>query len=102
MKIKEYQQMMKYLTRPGKPNDMEIQVKKSVENNKNPGSFQKLVKEDEKAAKEKAAKENKQMTLPGMEPKKKKDVSDTFAKNLVKNYKMQSQVVKWLLITMAR
>lgn len=88
MKIKEYQQMMKYLTRPGKPNDMEIQVKKSVENNKNPGSFQRLVKEDEKAAKEKAAKENKQMTLPGMEPKKKKDVSDTFAKNLVKNYNL--------------
>ena len=38
---------MEYLTRPGKPNDMEIQVKKSVENNKNPGTFKKLVKEDE-------------------------------------------------------
>ena len=51
MKIKEYQQMMKYLTRPEKPkSDMEIQVKKSVENNKNPGTFQKLVKEDEKVA----------------------------------------------------
>jgi len=51
--------MMKYLTRPGSPkNDMEIQVKKSVENNKNPGTFQKIVKEDEKAAKEKAVKEN--------------------------------------------
>ena len=47
MKIKEYNQMMEYLTRPGKPNDMEIQVKKSVENNKNPGTFKKLVKEDE-------------------------------------------------------
>jgi len=94
MKIKEYQQMMKYLTRPEKPkSDMEIQVKKSVENNKNPGTFQKLVKEDEKVAKEKAvkekaAKENKQMTFPGMEPEKKKDVSDIFAKNLVKNYNL--------------
>jgi len=91
MKIKEYQDMIKWLTR--KPTDMEIQVKKSVENNKNPGTFQKIVKEDEKAAKEKAikekaAKENKQMTFPGMEPEKKKDVSDIFAKNLVKNYNL--------------
>ena len=73
MKIKEYQDMMKWLTRPEKPkSDMEIQVKKSVENNKNPGTFQKLVKEDEKQAKQKASKENKQLSFPGMEPQKKK------------------------------
>ena len=47
MKIKEYKQMMSYLTRPGKPDDMETQVKRTTENNKNPGSFQRLVKEDE-------------------------------------------------------
>ena len=86
MKIKEYQDMMKWLTR--KPTDMEIQVKKSVENNKNPGTFQKLVKEDEKQAKQKASKENKQLSFPGMEPQKKKDVFDSFANNLVKNYNL--------------
>lgn len=86
MKIKEYQDMMKWLTR--KPTDMEIQVKKSLENNKTPGTFQKLVKEDEKQAKQKASKENKQLSFPGMEPQKKKDVFDSFANNLVKNYNL--------------
>ena len=86
MKIKEYQDMMKWLTR--KPTDMEIQVKKSVENNKNPGTFQKLVKEDEKQAKQKSSKENKQLSFPGMEPQKKKDVFDGLANNFVKNYNL--------------
>ena len=38
-----------YLTRPAttKEKDMETQVKRTTENNKNPGSFQRLVKEDE-------------------------------------------------------
>jgi hypothetical protein len=89
MKIKEYQDMMKWLTRPEKPkSDMEIQVKKSVENNKNPGTFQKLVKEDEKQAKQKSSKENKQLSFPGMEPQKKKDVFDGLANNFVKNYNL--------------
>ena len=35
-----------------KTDDMEIQVKRTTENNKNPGSFQRLVKEDEKIAKQ--------------------------------------------------
>ena len=52
MKIKEYNEMIKHLTRPGKPDDMETQVKRTTENNKNPGSFQRLVKEDEKIAKQ--------------------------------------------------
>ena len=60
MKVKEYREMMKYLTRPGTPDqgqkDMETQVKKSVENNKNPGTFKKLVKEDEAAYRKKAYK----------------------------------------------
>ena len=73
MKIKEYKEMMTYLTRPKATQeeakatwdkreaefneerkqklkadkDMETQVKRTTENNKNPGSFQKLVKEDE-------------------------------------------------------
>ena len=67
MKVKEYREMMKYLTRPGTPDqgqkDMETQVKKSVENNKNPGTFKKLVKEDEAAYRKKT-----QGYLPGMEP----------------------------------
>ncbi len=70
MKIKEYNQMMSYLTRPGTPyqgqKDMETQVKKSVENNKNPGTFKKLVKEDEAAYRKK----NVQGYLPGLEPEK--------------------------------
>jgi len=73
MKIKEYKEMMTYLTRPkatqeeakatwnkreaefneerkqklAADKDMETQVKRTTENNKNPGSFQRLVKEDE-------------------------------------------------------
>ena len=73
MKIKEYKEMMTYLTRPKATQeeakatwdkreaefneerkqklkadkDMETQVKRTTENNKNPGSFQRLVKEDE-------------------------------------------------------
>ena len=70
MKIKEYNQMMSYLTRPGTldqgQKDMETQVKKSVENNKNPGTFKKLVKEDEAAYRKK----NVQGYLPGLEPEK--------------------------------
>ena len=43
-----------YLTRPATPKekDMETQVKRTTENNKNPGSFQRLVKEDERIAKQ--------------------------------------------------
>ena len=70
MKIKEYNQMMGYLTRPGTldqgQKDMETQVKKSVENNKNPGTFKKLVEEDEAAYRKK----NVQGYLPGLEPEK--------------------------------
>ena len=55
MKIKEYNEMMAYLTRKkpdtkevmNKKNDMETYVKNTTANNQNPGSFQKLVKEDE-------------------------------------------------------
>jgi hypothetical protein len=73
MKIKEYKEMMTYLTRPkatqeeakatwnkreaefneerkqklAADKNMETQVKRTTENNKNPGSFQRLVKEDE-------------------------------------------------------
>jgi hypothetical protein len=55
MKIKEYNEMMAYLTRKkpdtkevmNKKNDMETYVKNTTANNENPGSFQKLVKEDE-------------------------------------------------------
>jgi len=73
MKIKENKEMMTYLTRPKATQeeakatwdkreaefneerkqklkadkDMETQVKRTTENNKNPGSFQRLVKEDE-------------------------------------------------------
>ena len=55
MKIKEYNEMMAYLTRKkpdtkevmNKKNDMETYVKNTTTNNQNPGSFQKLVKEDE-------------------------------------------------------
>tara|TARA_R110000796_G_scaffold104052_1_gene213637 strand:+ start:220 stop:951 length:732 start_codon:yes stop_codon:yes gene_type:complete len=48
---------MKYIHNPvtntlDKTDDMEIQVKRTTENNKNPGSFQRLVKEDEKIAKQ--------------------------------------------------
>ena len=56
MEIKKYNGMMKWLTRPGAPaqkedmnkkNDMERYVKNINANNKNPGTFQKLVKETE-------------------------------------------------------
>ena len=48
---------MKYIHNPvtntlDKTDDMEIQVKRTTENNKNPGSFQRLVKEDERIAKQ--------------------------------------------------
>jgi len=95
MKIKEYNQMMEYLTRPGKPNDMEIQVKKSVENNKNPGTFKKLVKEDEDNY-QKSLKANKSIVDQVIDyspnkiqrPKKKKDVFDTISDDFVKNYNL--------------
>ena len=49
MKIKEYNEMMAYLTRKkpdtkevmNKKNDMETYVKNTTANNENPGSFQK-------------------------------------------------------------
>jgi len=56
MEIKKYNGMMKWLTRPGQPekkedmnkkNDMERYVKNINANNKNPGSFKRLVKETE-------------------------------------------------------
>ena len=81
MKVKEYREMMKYLTRPGTPDqgqkDMETQVKKSVENNKNPGTFKKLVKEDEAANRKK----NVQGYLPGMEPERVNKIIDTYSDN---------------------
>ncbi len=65
MKVKEYRQMMSYLVRPGAPKDeMETQVKKSVENNKTPGTFKKLVEADEKTNKP------VQGYLPGMDPER--------------------------------
>ena len=53
MKIKEYNEMMAYLTRKkpdtkevmNKKNDMETYVKNTTANNENPGSFKKLVKD---------------------------------------------------------
>ena len=81
MKVKEYREMMKYLTRPGTPDqgqkDMETQVKKSVENNKNPGTFKKLVLEDEAANRKK----NVQGYLPGMEPERVNKIIDTYSDN---------------------
>ena len=78
MKVKEYREMMSYLTRPGTPDqdqkDMETQVKKSVENNKNPGTFKKLVKEDEAAYRKK----NVQGYLPGLEPEKINKLIETY------------------------
>ena len=81
MKVKEYREMMKYLTRPGTPDqgqkDMETQVKKSVENNKNPGTFKKLVKEDEAANRKK----NVQGYLPGMEKRGQQTIALTNTAN---------------------
>jgi len=59
-------------------------VKNNNANNENPGTFKRLVEQDEKEYKQK----QKQMHLPGMEPKKKKGVLDTLNNNLVKNYNL--------------
>ena len=44
---KHRKELNDYLTRPGTSKDMETYVKNTTANNKNPGTFKKLVKEDE-------------------------------------------------------